>query len=460
MKRFLLIAYIFSTHLTANPLYDTTIHSYQNANKRFEYSAYSGKMPIIQDEDKIAEIFFISYLKNLDTARPLTFYFSEDCFSPATYKSITSLGPKKIHTYNQTLTLQENPDTILDVTDLIFFDPIYSGYSKNIPPALCKENPFEKDLLTSVEFIHSFLNTFQKWNHPIYLLGHGGGCTKVLLLYEKLLEKNICVDGLLLINPTLDFDPSYLHIGTQLTDAFAIPTICATVQLLNPHFSQNNLEETVNFAKRFLFEEYLSYLLHPTKYDRFAKEHLINKLSNLTQISESSLMRLNARISKSVFIHELLEEENKIVYPYDTRIAIDNFNDCSVQDFKKLQDAKEINFFKQYLNQQLQFQLHAPYMYQTHLENTKPINWNRFSSTFFKILPRKNFKMLVATSYYDLIAPFALTQYCFELLELKEDLKAKISFKNYFSGNEIYQDVPASKKLVKDLKEFFTKDME
>ncbi len=257
-------------------------HSLTIGGKQLHYTATTGTIVLKEEsekEDKAegekakASIFFVAYTKNdaVDTGtRPITFAFNGGPGSSSVWLHLGLLGPKRVHMDDTTLLpppykLVENEYSLLDVTDLVFIDPVSTGFSRAVPGEKPKDyHNFTKDIESVGDFIRLYTTRYQRWNSPKFLAGESYGTTRSAGLSGYLQTRHgMYLNGIMLISSILNFQTARFTNGNDLPYILFLPTYAATAwyhKQLDDDL-QADLQATLAEVEAFALGEYATALM-------------------------------------------------------------------------------------------------------------------------------------------------------------------------------------------------------
>lgn len=431
-----------------------------------------------EGEQPKATFFFIAYVRDEiedKTKRPLTFSFNGGPGSSSVWLHLGTLGPRRVvmgdvdDLLPPPYQLEDNPYSLLDVTDLVFIDPVSTGYSRPIPGEKAKEfHGYKKDIESVGDFIRLYLSRYKRWTSPKFLIGESYGTTRAAGLSGYLQSRHgMYLNGIMLISTILNFQTHRFDAGNDLPYITFLPTYTATAwyhRKLDDHLQEDlsvTLKEVIDFA----MNEYTLALMKGKNLKSEERSQVIDKLSQYTGLNRDFIERCDLRIEIFRFTKELLRKENRSVGRLDSRFkGIDK--DSAGERFDHDPSMSAImgpytGAFNQYVREELGYESDLPY------EILNPNIWQNWSyaefenrylnvaETLRQAMSMNPFlKVLVGNGYYDLATPFFATEYTFNHLGLDPDLESNISMTYYEAGHMMYIHQPSLQKLKVDLSEF------
>ena len=445
-------------------------------NKNLPYESITGTLTLKGDDGKEkANIFFTAYfLKDVPPgSRPITFCFNGGPGSASLWLHMGLLGPKKVVIQDAVYNAppgryEDNPSTLLDTSDLVFVDPVSTGFSTPAEGVDAKQfHGVEEDITSIAEFIRHFVTKFDRWGSPKFLLGESYGTLRVVGLADKLYEKYYMnINGLALVSACLDlqavgFDPS-----NDLTYILTLPSIAATAQYhkkLTPELQAKKLQELLAEVEEFALGEYASALLMGDTLPEAKKQEVALKLARYSGLS--------LRIRSYRYYKELLRNENKLIGWFDARVT--GFDQNQVSEFASYDPSLSgvagnfASAYLQYVNQELDWKKERPYYVIN--PSVNPWNWgytglpagmgylNLTEQLKSTITKNPALTVFIGSGYYDLVLPYFSTDYTVDHLQLPPRLQNNVERHYYEAGHMMYTHPPSLVQMKKDLSEFIQK---
>ncbi len=424
-------------------------------------------------EDR-ASVFHVTYLrKEVETKdRPVMFAFNGGPGSSAVWLHLGALGPKLVpttpdgtETLPPPITLIDNAHSILDVTDLVFIDPVSTGYSR--PEGEAKGSEFHglnNDIRSVGDFIRRWTSENKRWSSPKYLLGESYGGIRAAGLAEELQsEYGMSLNGVVLLSSLLDFRTLRENQGDFLIHQIYLPVMAAVAH----HHGQvtQDRNKLVAEAQAFAKGPYANALFSGADLDVEKAQNLANKLGKLTGISPEIWLENNLRLSPSRFRRELLREENKVLGRFDARVAWPAQSKSS--DYPSYDPSYAVVYgafstaMLNYLTDDLGGnEIHLPYRILT--RKVHPWNWNSENSILNvsnrlqrAMTDNPDLRVLVMGGYTDFATPPSGIEYTLnQMIDLPKESRTRISYTYYEAGHMFYLNEPDLIKMRKDLLKF------
>ncbi len=453
-----------------------TSHQMMIAGQSIDYKATVGNIILKNDQDKPqANLFYISYIKETqgNEPRPISFCFNGGPGSSSVWLHMGLLGPKRV-LLNETgvpiipYQLVDNDFSLLDVSDLVFIDPVSTGFSHALP--LQDEKHFHsttEDVKSVAEFIRLYLTRNNRWNSPKFIIGESYGTTRAVSLADALHEQYfVTIDGLVLISAVLNFATLDFGIGNDLPYALYLPTYTATAwyhNKLSNAQQQGSLQEALKIATDFVTKEYTPALFKGQLLSKEERDEIANKLANLTGMKQEFIAKNNLRIDNDQFVKQLFFAQGLAVGIFDGRFK--GYSEDGVTEGLDFDPGTSALFgsFTATLNYYLRN--HLKVMKDNHykiLTNVQPWNYG-MAYRAFNVMPtlrssmirNPHLKVFVGSGYYDLNTPYFATAYTFNHLWLEQSLQDNITMKWYEAGHMMYIHQPSLKQLKSDLVSFY-----
>jgi carboxypeptidase C (cathepsin A) len=426
-----------------------------------------------------ASFFTISYTRDGARAeeRPVTFIFNGGPGSSSVWLHFGMIGPKVIDIPSDATDpgappykLRDNPATIFRATDLVFVDPIGTGYSRALGEK--KDEDFwgyDEDADSVAEFIRSFITQHNRWNSPKYILGESyGGIRSAMLVPRVQGDLGIGLNGVVLISPALNMGTlPFITSGNDLSFATHLPALAATAYYHRKLPGQwKDLETLLRETEKFAGSDYLVALFQGDKLPRADQERIAEQLHRYTGLSTQYILRSNLRINAIRFTKELLREEGKSVGLLDGRYVQDELDDVAEYPGGDPFNAKTgpiyISLFQSYLRNELGVDLGKRYMPTNGEANQKwkrPANGRHAFAGFVDVTgalaqgtkDNEDMRIFSAGGYDDLTTSYFATRY---MLEHSGIDASRMTIKDYRGGHMMYLYRPSLDALSDDIVAF------
>jgi carboxypeptidase C (cathepsin A) len=452
-----------------------TRHSVKIGTARINYQAAAGTILLKDDSGKPrANFFFVAYTKEPTTrpaVRPITFVFNGGPGAAAVWLHLGAAGPWRIALEHDGIPgpppygVIDNDQSWLDATDLVFIDPVGTGYSR--PAEGQKASEFygvEPDLQSISEFIRLYLTRYQRWDSPKFLAGESYGTTRAAGLSAYLLNHDgIDLNGIILISTVLNFQTISPSAGNELPYALYLPSYTAIA--LYHHKLQTAEEDLLlNEVEQYATHDYLDALGRGGSLTKDAREDVVAHLARYTGLPPELIERANLRIAPDMFRKQLLNDQRLILGRYDGRITGEDADPAS--DYPEYDPSFTLflpvyaGAFNDYVRRQLKYESDLDYKVLS--ETVGPWDFGRGGMGYLDVtndlrhamLDNPHLKVLVCSGYEDLATPFLATKYTFDHLDLTDRLGSNVTQTFYHSGHMIYQDPAALRQLKQNVAAF------
>lgn len=454
-----------------------TLHTLQVGGQTLRYKATAGTLLYKNEKDEPkGSFFYIAYVKEGEEAsknRPIAFCFNGGPGSSAVWLNIGAFGPKRIILKDLVVNLppysvEDNPETLLDQADLVFIDPISTGYSRSTPGEDAKQfHGVDEDIKSVGEFIRLYTTRNNRWNSPKFLIGESYGATRACSLASHLHDElHYDINGIILISSILNYQTiNEEELGNDLSSLVFLPSFTAVAwyhKKLDQRL-QVSLEKTLAEVEQFVLNEYAPALALGDLLEGEKRKNVVQKLSFYTALSPEWIERSNLRICQGRFCKELLREEMRLVGRFDGRfVGIDPAICGEGPAYDPSLDTRLGPFtaaFNSYARSDLKWEKDAEYRT---LANVWPWDFGRDSfkslniTESLKVLLSKNPRLAiyVASGYFDLATPYFGTLYTFRHLNLDPSIRNNVHMGFFPSGHMMYLDPQSAQKLKKDLTQF------
>jgi carboxypeptidase C (cathepsin A) len=456
-----------------------TRHVLQIGAAKIEYEATAGTLLVKDDDGKPeAGIFFVSYVK-LGTKdpgrRPITFCFNGGPGSSSVWLHLGAFGPKRIVVKEDgapvaPYDLVDNPHSLIDATDLVFIDPVSTGYSRAAPGQDAKKfNGVEEDIRIVGMFIRQYVSRFERWDSPKYVAGESYGTTRAAGLSRHLQNQvGMNLNGVILVSTVLNFQTISEETGNDLPYLLFLPTYTATAWKhgkLEPAL-QKDRDKALAEAEKFALEEYALALLKGSALPHEETEKVGRKLARLAGVSEDFAMKSNLRIKAYRFREELLAQSRQIVGRYDSRlkgIALGPPGDQREYDpsYAAVQGpyTAALNL---YLRKDLNYTSELTYRILT--GRVHPWDFGS-KNRYLNVAPdlkqamteNRGLRLFVASGYYDMATPYLASKYTVDHLGLEPSQSGNVVMRYYDAGHMMYIDPLQLERLNRDIVDFLQK---
>ena len=451
--------------------------------REIRYTVATGKLPVLkEDGTPRAEVFYVYYaatgardrrLADADpAARPLMFCFNGGPGSSAVWIHLGGLGPRRVNTLldgraaEPVAAIVDNPDSALDLTDLVFIDPVSTGLSRAAKGE--KEEQFhgvDEDIESVGEFIRLFTTRERRWPSPKYLCGESYGVIRAAGLADYLQERHgMYFGGLVMVSGLLNWQVIGAQPGNDLPFILFLPSYTATAHYhkrLEPDL-QADCAKAVAASRAFAEKDYALALFKGRAVGADERRRVAAEVARFTGLSSDLVVEQNLRIEPGFFRRMLLRKEGRILGAYDARVTAED-SDLSQghpefdpsATFVRGAVSAAINA---YVRSELGYESDHPYRVLAPL----PWRYTSFSNRYLSMEDRLGaamkrnpaLRMLVLTGRRDVVVPMDAMRYSVNHLPLPESLRGNVLFAEYESGHMMYFCAEDAARLHKDLAAF------
>ncbi|SFR57578.1 S10 family peptidase [Maribacter stanieri] len=438
-----------------------------------------------KDGDSIATFWSVAYTKsNIGdvTKRPVTFVFNGGPGSASMWLHMGFFGPKIVKVDSDAknddgaapYNLVNNEHGLLDITDLVFIDPVGTGYSRLVGKGKGKDfYGLKEDVDSFAQFIRKWVTENERWFSPKYLAGESYGTTRAAAL-GKTLEgsgQNMALNGMILISQALDYAGS-TSVKNNITSFITyLPSMAATAWYHKKAGQGKSLESFTQECRDFTYNTYIPSLYKGNSLSEVEKNTIAEKLSYFTGLEKNYILQSDLRILMGRFQKQLLSDKGLAIGRLDGRFMGDEADKLS--ENPHLGDAASYQIsaaytasLNHYFASELKVKMDRPYITSGGGSNWR---WRTVpDGKYWEPMPvntapdlgetmRRNtaMKIMVASGYYDLITPFFDAEYTFDRNGI---VKERVDMKYYEAGHMMYTHEPDLIKLSKDIREFIASE--
>lgn len=463
-----------------DPVLSVTEHEVTVGGKIIKYQATAGYLVLKSEKgEPRANIFFVAYTKlgESDPAkRPLTFSFNGGPGSSSVWLHLGALGPKRVVMTDKGESLPppykwvDNEYSWLDQTDLVFIDPVSTGFSRAAKDVDAKQfHGFTGDIESVGEFIRLWTTRNQRWASPKFLVGESYGTTRAAGLSDYLQQKyDFYLNGIMLVSSIMNFQTARFAPGNDLPYQLFLPTYAASAWYHGKLKGElaKDLPKTLARAEQFVLKDYSLALMQGDALPAAERSRIAKELVALTGLKEEYVLRQNLRIGIFGFVTELKKDENRNIGRLDSRIVgiADNgsggggrggdggFFDPSMEailggytaamnDYARRDLKYESDLAYEILTGRVQ-----PWSY-ANVEN----EYLNVAETLKRAMTKNPFlKVWVANGYYDLATPYFATDYTVKHMGLDPAVRGNLTMSYYEAGHMMYIHLDSLQKFKAD----------
>ncbi|RYV00590.1 peptidase S10 [Shewanella sp. OPT22] len=468
----------------ASPVMVTTQHSAKIHGKKVEYKAIAGGTILKNDKlEPVANLFSTTYLRtNIKNKsnRPVTFIFNGGPGSASLWLHMGLFGPKRVvlpaggkNAGAAPFQMVDNQYSLLDMTDMVFIDPIGTGVSHVVGKGKSEDYwGLQQDATSVAKFIKQWLTQNNRWNSPKYLAGESYGTTRAAAVTQALQGgwQGVTLNGVTLLSTVLDFNQLLYQPGNNRPYINYLPSMAAAAfyhDKISPEDKALGLTTFVEQARQFALNGYALALMQGSRLKAGKRRHIITQLARFTGLKENYIDAVNLRISADRFEKELLRDQRKTVGRFDSRFLGQDY-DAGGETFDNDPSAYGLvgaftAAYNYYLTNNLKVKLKRPFVVISEKANIQwqwqnpnnPIQ-NVNVAPYLGKAQRENrqFKLFIGNGYYDFATPFFGTENT--IADNGIDM-SRVEMKYYKAGHMMYINQPSLIQLTKDLRAFYKK---
>jgi carboxypeptidase C (cathepsin A) len=456
-----------------------TRHTIALAGHPFDYRALAETIGLVNRKgEPSASIFVVSYLAgSADTARsrrPVVFVFNGGPGAASVFLHLGALGPRILDTPpdgavpSPPFRLIDNPATWLAFTDLVFVDPVGTGFSRAEGKGDNPDKPFwnvraDVDSLGAV--VRRWLDLHNRWESPVFLVGESYGGLRAAALAQTLAsDVGVAVSGVVLVSPALDIALLHPDISNTLAPAFLLPSEAASAAV----FAGKSPTDAAAAAGQFALSDYLVGLTRmagiPAESDPF-----IARVAALTGLPPRVVVRGRGRVPAETFTRELRRAQHEILSSYDATVGrpagANPSSDRAGDPILRPAVAAFNAAFEAYSINELGYRTEAPYRVLAG-DVARQWNWDAarhgesglglaLTSLQQTLLSRPQTKVLIVNGRYDLVTPYLASRWLVDQLALPPAGRADIRLRVYDGGHMMYMRPPSRAALAADAAALF-----
>lgn len=448
--------------------------------KEIAYEAKAGTLPILKPDGKpSAQVFYTAYtMKDVKDAatRPVTFCFNGGPGSSSVWLHLGAFGPKRVDLPVDGLTpplppggLVNNEFSLLDVTDLVFIDPVNTGFSRAEDPKNVAEFlGVQEDIASVGEFMRLWVTREERWRSPKFIAGESYGGIRGGGLAEHLQQRHrMYLNGIVIVSGLLDYATLIPGPLNETPYLVGLPAMTATAHYHKklPADLQADFKKAVAESRAFAFGEYASALLKGSDLTAAERESVVAKLARLTGLEPKLIEEQELRIDSGVFRERLLRKEKLVLGAYDGRVTgrdgDESENHPQIEPFMRVVGSIAAASMNAYLREELHYEKDLPYEVlapQPHWNHGRGNSYTSVSGQLAEAIKQNpHLKVLALVGWRDLVTPPDNMRLSVRQMHLPDELRGNIEFAEYESGHMMYTNRPDMEKMHADISSFIVK---
>jgi carboxypeptidase C (cathepsin A) len=425
-----------------------------------------------------AEVFFIAYTRDGTgdlASRPVTFSFNGGPGSSSVWLHLGLLGPRRVPLPNDPeaspppYRLVDNAESLLDVTDLVFIDPVSTGYSRAVPGERPADfHGLKADIETVGDFVRLWTTRNGRWTSPAFLIGESYGTTRAAALAPYLQDRyGLYLAGVMLVSNVLDFSTGRFEVGNDLPFVTNLPTYAAVAHyhgVIAEDLRALPLRELLDEVEAWALSRYAYYLVLGDRAEAALRAEVRERLGRYTGLSADYLDRCHLRPDMWRFCKELLRDQHRTIGRLDGRYCGAD-RDAAGDRFERDPSYAAIlgaygSTFNDYVRRELGFESDLPYEVLTSLFETW--RWDDHQNRFVNVAEslraamhaNPHLQVHIASGYYDLATPYFGSDHAVAHMALDPALRGNVRTSYYEAGHMMYVHEPSLRALSADLRAF------
>jgi carboxypeptidase C (cathepsin A) len=438
---------------------------------RVPYNAIAGTIPVWNDSGRVIAGVFFTYYERSDikdrASRPLVISFNGGPGTPSLWMELGYTGPRLLNVDDEGYPVQpygvkENAQSILDVADIVYVDPVNTGYSRvigNVPGS--KFFGVNADIKYLAEWVSTFVTRYKRWPSPKYLIGESYGTNRVSGLALELQQQQwMFLNGVVLVSPT--------SIGIERTGpvdiASRLPYYAATAwyhKMLPPDLQSKDLAVMLPEVEEFTISELIPALTRGGFLEDSKKKEIAKKMARYSAISERAILQRNLNITPQFFWKELLRDKGFTVGRLDSRyLGIDRQEGGEGVDYNAELIAWNHAFspaMNHYIREQLNYTTDLKYYLFGPVQPWDRSNDRTGENLRLAMAQNPFMHVMIQSGYFDGATDYFNAKYNMWQLDPSGKMKDRLSWKGYRSGHMMYLRKPDLAVSNEDLREFIKK---
>ena len=434
-----------------------TNHTSEIKGKTVNYQAQTGTQPVWDAEgNPIASLFYTFYRRTdvkKASERPLIFSFNGGPGSASVWMHLAYTGPKILKIDEEGYPVQpygykSNPNSILDVADIVFINPVNTAYSRILEvegEKADREQFFgiNEDIQYLAEWLNTFVSRKQRWESPKYLIGESYGGTRVMGLSAALQERQwMYLNGVIMVSPA---DYKVIRVGGPVSSALNLPYYAAAAwfhKQLEVDLQQKDLTDMLPEVEEFTINELIPALAKGGFISGTEREKIASEMARYSGLSKTSILQNNLDVPNRFFWKELLRDEEKTIGRLDSRYLGIDRKDVGIRPDYSAELTSWLHSFtpaiNHYIQKELKFKTDVKY---NMFGPVRP--WNNENDNTREDLRRAMaenpyLKVLFQSGYYDGATTYFNAKYTMWQVDPSGKMKDRFYFKGYRSGHMMY----------------------
>lgn len=422
-----------------------------------------------------AQVFFVAYVAEDvgdPAARPLTFAFNGGPGSSSIWLHLGGIGPRRAQLSDAGEALPppsklvDNESTWLPKTDLVFIDPVSTGYSRPAPGEEAKQFwGYKEDIQSVGDFIRLWTTKYGRWASPKFIAGESYGTTRAAGLSDYLESRyGLYLNGIVLISSVLNFQAIDFSPGNDQPYPLFLPSYASAAwyhKKLSPDLEQLTLPDLLSKVEQFAQDDYAHALSRGDRLSPDEKSSVAAQLARFTGLSQQRFLQLSLRESDHLFFNDLLRDQNRSLGRFDSRFTgIRSYPGTDRDDSDPSDEAVDGPFtsaFYTYVRQDLKYESELPYerIAEVHPWTLARNKYLDVAQDLKKAMDRNRYlRVMVCCGYFDLATPYFAAESVVHNMNLDPAVRNNIQLDFYGCGHMVYLETASRKKLKTDFDQF------
>ncbi|HNP18326.1 MAG TPA: carboxypeptidase [Fulvivirga sp.] len=456
---------------------DTTVvtsHTATINGTKISYTATTGTQPVWDEAGKPIATLYYTYYKRTTTEntanRPLLISFNGGPGSASVWMHVAYTGPRVLNIDEEGYPVQpygvhDNPNSVLDIADIVYVNPVNTGYSRTIPASgegINRDKFFgiNADIKYLAEWLNTFVTRNERWTSPKYLIGESYGGTRVSGLALELQERQwMYLNGVIMVSPA---DYNVFNSDVPISSSLNFPYFTAAAwyhKMLPPALQQKDLLEILPESEEFTLNTLMPALARGGSLSADEKAKIATKMSYYSGLSEKSILQNNLDVSTRFFWKELLRDKTgNTIGRLDSRyLGLDKMEAGTSPDYSAELTSWLHSFtpaINYYIREELNFKTDIKYNMFGSVHPWDNRNNNTRDGLRQAMAENPYLKVLFQAGYYDGATTYFNSKYTMWQIDPSGKMKDRFSFKGYRSGHMMYLRKEDLKTANDDIREF------
>lgn len=448
-----------------------------NDSGSLSYTVRLECLTVILEDDAKALVYVTSYtVEKKDGGRPVSFVFNGGPGSSSLWLHMGLLGPRRVSLEGDgsrddgapPYTIKHNPFTLLTESDLVFVDPVGTGFSHVVGET--KPGAFwgvDEDADATAQLIRRYMSRHERWNDPRYLIGESYGTIRIAAALDRMEDdfRGTSVNGVVLISPALYARTFIFNEGNDLPFVLFLPTFAAIAHY-HGLTEEKDIEKLLKNARRFASIAYHQALFRGSSLESVDRESIASTMSSLTGLSKEFLLRSALRVTPTRFMKELLRHQGRAIGRLDGRITsqeVEHAGDSVETDpgrsavdsamlaglWDSVLGPMNLNMDREY--EPLNFKANRSWRRANGSESVFSGSLNVSSSLRRAMARNRDLRVLVMNGYQDLTTAFFGAEYLIDHANLDPE---RVVLRNYNGGHMMYLDPQTFDGMSRELAQF------